>query len=177
MININSILITASIALVLGVGSSLVAYKEGYKKAHNEVSLVFQEYKLAAEKEYNNALEDNIRLKGLIEHNQMVARLDKEKELERTRSYYRNLLSSLQQRAERPPAPSSSTDSNTDAATSDAGGKGSTGKELYREDGEFLAGEAASADILKQGLIECRRRYDDLYNELQSVPNRNNPNQ
>lgn len=177
MININSILITASIALVLGVGSSLIAYKEGYKKGYNEVSLTFAEYKLTAESEYSKALEDNVRLKSLIEHDQMVARLDKEKELERTRNYYRNLLSSLQQRAERPPATSLSPDTNTDATTPDTGGKGSTGKELYREDGEFLAGEASSANILREGLIECRRRYDDLYNKLQSVPNRNNPNQ
>ena len=177
MININTTLIGIAVALTLVVAGGLVTYREGYKKGHNEVSLVFEQYKLDAERSYTKALEDNANLKSLIEHEQMVARLDKEKALERTRSYYRNLLSSLQQRPERPSTSEPSSDSNTNATTPDTGGKGSTGKELYREDGEFLAGEAASADILKQGLIECRRRYDDLYNQLQSVPNRNNPNQ
>lgn len=38
----------------------------------------------------------------------------------------------------------------------------STGEELSREDAEFLAGEAASADILKEALKQCRAAYERL---------------
>ena len=44
-----------------------------------------------------------------------------------------------------------------------------TGASLFREDGEFLIGEAARADKLRQALIECYNRYDALRNELNKL--------
>lgn len=38
----------------------------------------------------------------------------------------------------------------------------STGEELSREDAEFLAGEAASADILKEALKQTRKAYEAI---------------
>jgi len=43
---------------------------------------------------------------------------------------------------------------------------GGTGSSLYAEDGEFLIGEAARADKLRQALKECYERYETLKNEL-----------
>lgn len=37
-----------------------------------------------------------------------------------------------------------------------------TGEGLSREDGEFLVGEAASADILREALKQCRAAYERL---------------
>ena len=39
---------------------------------------------------------------------------------------------------------------------------GCTGAELYRPDGEFLAGEAARADRLRLALAACQRAYESL---------------
>jgi hypothetical protein len=39
---------------------------------------------------------------------------------------------------------------------------GCTGKELYRPDGEFLAGEAARADETRVLLKQCREQYETV---------------
>lgn len=44
-----------------------------------------------------------------------------------------------------------------------------TGATLFREDAEFLIGEAARADKLRQALIECYNRYEALRKELNKV--------
>lgn len=44
-----------------------------------------------------------------------------------------------------------------------------TGATLFREDAEFLIGEAARADKLRQALEECYKRYEALRNELNKV--------
>ena len=41
-----------------------------------------------------------------------------------------------------------------------------TGASLYAEDGEFLIGEAARADRLREALKECYERYEALRKEL-----------
>lgn len=40
--------------------------------------------------------------------------------------------------------------------------EGCTGAELYRPDAEFLVGEAARADQLRESLKECRAAYESL---------------
>jgi hypothetical protein len=44
--------------------------------------------------------------------------------------------------------------------------KGGTGSTLFAEDGEFLVGEAARADRIREALRECYERYESLRQEL-----------
>jgi flagellar motor protein MotB len=57
----------------------------------------------------------------------------------------------------------SRSDSNTSSTATCSGGTGST---LFREDGEFLIGEAARADRLRQALKECYARYEEVRKEI-----------
>lgn len=68
-------------------------------------------------------------------------------------------LSSL---SERPSRPSSASQS-TPAACSCAG---ATGAQLSREDGTFLAREAARADSLRAALDQCYKQYDAVRQSL-----------
>lgn len=61
------------------------------------------------------------------------------------------LTRSLRDRPERPAS---------GVPTSAASGMACTGAQLYRADGEFLAGEAARANETRLQLADCRARYD-----------------
>lgn len=83
-------------------------------------------------------------------------RLRKEKTHEQNRiaAVQRELADSLRERADRP----------SDAGVPTAAGNrdaapGCTGAELFRPDGEFLAGEAARADAFRLHLAQCQAAY------------------
>lgn len=90
---------------------------------------------------------------------QLQAEADKriqEKEIEITRlnANIDRLLDQLRKRPQRP------SDAGVPQAPSvEPSGPGCSGSELYREDGEFLAREAARAEKLRLGLLECRGAY------------------
>ena len=90
---------------------------------------------------------------------QLQAEADKriqEKEIEITR-LNANIDRLLDQLRKRPRRPSDAGVPKTPSLESN--GPGCNGRELYREDGEFLAREAARADKLRLGLLECRDAY------------------
>lgn len=97
---------------------------------------------------------------------QLQAEADKriqEKEIEITRlnSNIDRLLDQLRKRPQRP------SDTRVPQASSvEPSGPGCSGSELYREDGEFLAREAARAEKLRLGLIECRGAYQAAQDTL-----------
>ena len=64
------------------------------------------------------------------------------------------LANSLRDRPERPAEGSAL------SGSSGAGSRGCTGKELYREDGEFLVRLAREADELRSALKQCYRQYE-----------------
>jgi hypothetical protein len=64
------------------------------------------------------------------------------------------LSNSLRDRQERPAEGSAL------SGSSGAGSRGCTGKELYREDGEFLVRLAREADELRSALKQCYRQYE-----------------
>ena len=52
---------------------------------------------------------------------------------------------------------------------------GATGTQLYREDGEFLAREAARAEVIKEELLGCYRSYDEAKKKLDKFKAENQP--
>ena len=64
------------------------------------------------------------------------------------------IVNSLQQR---PARQDSSTPSSSSSVCT---GAGSTGDRLYREDAEFLIGEATRAEVIKQALRACRQQLE-----------------
>jgi hypothetical protein len=125
---------------------------------------------------YNNKLEQ-YKLEQSIINNQKIIELSKQNSeiqkkfvlnnLEKDREIYnlnqRNaaIISSLQSRPQRT---ASNPTTNTKEPTTEPTGAGSTGQQLFREDAEFLIGEATKAEIIKKSLISCRK-------DLEAVPN------
>lgn len=90
--------------------------------------------------------------------NQNVAKITKEKtdELAKNTASYERVIRGLQNRARRPSPVASGGPSPT--VTCERG----TGAGLYREDGEFLAGEAAESNRRKIALAACYKQYDEV---------------
>jgi len=80
---------------------------------------------------------------------------DKDEKLKSLNSRVASLTLSLQQRPSRA-EPSGVSDNPGNEETR----QGSTGAELYREDSEFLLREATRAELIKEELLTCYRRYD-----------------
>ena len=80
-------------------------------------------------------------------------------EVNRIRREHSALVDSLRDRPDRP-ADSGAVPGATSAGAEPA--TGCTGAELYRPDGEFLAGEAARADQLRLALAACIAAYSAL---------------
>lgn len=77
---------------------------------------------------------------------------DKEDAIKSINKRHAAIVSGLRQRTERPDSVISKEVSSASVCT----GTGSTGEQLYRQDAEFLIGEAAKADILREALKTCR---------------------
>ena len=82
---------------------------------------------------------------------------DKEDAIKGINKRHAAIVSGLRQRTERPlTVPSVKEVSSASVCT----GTGSTGEQLYRQDAEFLIGEAAKADILREALKTCRAQLN-----------------
>ena len=88
-------------------------------------------------------------------------RQEKDREIRNINARATALANSLRDRSERPTV----TDQVPDTATAGPVASGCTGSGLYRPDGEFLAGEAARANTLRELLKECRANYEAIAKE------------
>jgi len=139
-------------------------YQRGYAAAQAEGRAEMDAYKVAQAKAIaditakNRAEEERLATQILQDH------VRKEIEIQAINEHHQRVLSSLRERAPRnPPKPDTSKDPT--AAAPQCAGTGSTGAELSREDAEFLVGEAAGADTLREALKSCRRAYERLLTE------------
>lgn len=81
---------------------------------------------------------------------------EKQREIANLNTSVSRLFDQLRKRADRP------SDTGVPQVTgTESNGPGCTGGQLYREDGEFLTREAARAEKLRLGLLECRAAYQD----------------
>jgi hypothetical protein len=92
------------------------------------------------------------KLRNEIEAAKEAARKEKHEALKKLSARNDALLRQLRDRPIRPPEP-------IEGSASEPRGAGGTGAGLYREDGEFLAGEATAAVRLQEALKECRKGY------------------
>ena len=115
-------------------------YDYGYKTAYNKYNSQY----IKQLKEQQASLQE-------LQKKFVFTQLEKENEIKAINSKQDAIISSLRNRPERATQPAS----NDSPAI--CTGAGSTGEQLFREDAEFLIGEASKAEVLKQSLISCRR--------------------
>lgn len=146
-------LIMALIGLMYGTHKVIV-----YRAVHKAVA----ETKATMNAEYNKKLLEASELAREREQSMVSSaekiRKDKDAQIASLNSRVSSLLSELRQRPQRP--------SPTESPAAPSTRKGATGAELYREDGVFLAGEAARADKLRAALEQCYRQYDAVRQSL-----------
>ena len=83
---------------------------------------------------------------------------DKEDAIKSINKRHAAIVSGLRQRTERPITIPTVKEANSASVCT---GTGSTGEQLYRQDAEFLIGEAAKADILREALKTCRAQLSE----------------
>ena len=126
------------VVFVLFIGYS--CYDYGFKKSENKYLTIANKQLQEQEIKYQNL---QLKLKETQQ--------DKENEIKAINTKHNAIISSLRNRPERI---TSKENSDCSAVCSRAG---STGQQLFREDAEFLIGEASKAMILKESLVSCRR--------------------
>lgn len=93
---------------------------------------------------------------------------DKDAKIKNLNARVASLTRSLQERPNRPDSSGISNDSGVEESK-----PGSTGVGLYREDSEFLLGEAARAEMIKEELLTCYKSYDSAKEALDKYKKEN----
>ena len=152
-----------TVAIIAGV-AILISAAFFWHKSEIKVALAKQEAAMIIDhKKQTDKLKDEKResedeLKATLAANQK----EKKDEIKRISSKYESIISELRNRQPRPDSGTSVP--NPPGATE--GQQFATGKELYREDAEFLVGEARDADIIRTELKVCYKDYDDVRQKL-----------
>ena len=95
---------------------------------------------------------------------------DKDAKIKNLNARVASLTRSLQERPSRPESSGV-----PDNARVEETPKGATGAQLYRQDGEFLAREAARAELIKEELLTCYKSYDTAKATLDKYKKENAP--
>jgi len=132
-----------------------VGHWQGDEAGQAKVQAKWDQEKAKLAEEYASSVAKMREKEQALQANADKLREDKNRELAKLSDTNRTLLNSLRQR------PSSSEASSLPSATSSGQG-GCTGKELYRENGEFLIKLAMEADELRIALKQCYAQYDSL---------------
>ena len=162
----------AIIAIVIGLGYTAYNnfYDNVFDKGANSVQVKWdavetERSKVAAEEKTKKAMAD-LAMKKESE-TQLRLLNEKNKSLNATVA---TITRELRNRPDRPTNPGTTnlpSNPTTEPAT------GSTGKELYRADAEFLIGEAARAEKLIILLESCKAQYNSVYQEYLKFHNGN----
>lgn len=131
------------LVLALVLISSILSYDYGKTREHNKF-LAYQQAQKALEIERENKYQEAL----------VKSQKEKENAIKDLNKRHASIVSGLQQRTQRP------TDKETPSPSPVCTGTGSTGDRLYREDAEFLIGEAARAEVIKQALRACRQQLE-----------------
>jgi hypothetical protein len=125
-----------------------LAYDYGATKGNLKVAIVKKEIT----ENYNTQLKDQIAKSQTLQKELTLIKLDKENEIYNLNKRHSAAIDSLRNRPERTTTVFKDRDTPTECPRA-----GSTGEQLFREDAEFLIGEATKAMILRESLTACRR--------------------
>ena len=95
---------------------------------------------------------------------------DKDAKIKNLNARVASLTRSLQERPSRPESSGVPDNSRVEETP-----EGATGAQLYRQDGEFLAREAARAELIREELLTCYKSYDTAKKALDNYKKENTP--
>lgn len=129
---------------------------QGHQLGKAEVQQQWDKEKAEQYAEYAKGQEAARAKEQELQANADKLRKEKDAEIRNITARATALSNSLQQRQTR------STEVNSVSSSSSIRPSGCTGKDLYREDGEFLVGIAREADELRSALKQCYTQYETL---------------
>ena len=143
---------------VLAIG---VAAGGGYYKGNSagkaEVQQAWDNEKTAQYAQYAKAMEESVEIQQQLQMGADKLRQEKDREIRDITARNTALANSLRDRQSRPTTPAGAVSN-----SSGAGQSACTGKQLYREDGEFLVRLAREADELRAALKQCYKQYESV---------------
>jgi hypothetical protein len=143
---------------VLAVGAAAAGgYYQGHQAGQAEIQQQWDNERVAQYAQYAKAMEESVEAQQQLQMGADKLRQEKDREIRDITARNTALANSLRDRQSRPATPA--------GAVSSAAGVGSsacTGKDLYREDGEFLVRIAREADELRAALKQCYKQYESV---------------
>ena len=160
---IRIIAILAVLTALVGGGWYLhhSGYQSGYAVAEAIGKNNMNEYREAQQKQLDALYKKQRQVEDDLQQKLQQSLKEKEDEIRAINGTHDRLIRGLRERASRRDSTPVTIETPT-ITTFECTGAASTGQELSREDGEFLVGEAASADTLRQALKQCREAYQRL---------------
>lgn len=151
----NPYLVLAGIAAVGIFGG--MSYYQGYESGQKAVQQSWDKEKAQQYAQYAKGQEESRKREQELQSTANKLRQEKDREIREIAARNTALANSLRDRQSRPAA-------NTSAVPSAAsvGPSACTGKELYREDGEFLVRLAGEADEVRAALKQCYAQYQAI---------------
>ena len=143
------------LAFVLAIGAAAGGgYYSGKESGKAEVQQAWDKEKADQYADYAKRQEEARQREQALQANADKLRKEKDAEIRNINARATALANSLQQRQTRP------TETSTVPSAAGTRPTACTGKELYREDGEFLVRLSREADELATALKQCYAQYD-----------------
>jgi hypothetical protein len=142
---------------VLAVGVAAAGgYYQGNQAGQAEIQQQWDNEKTAQYAQYAKAMEESVEIQQQLQMGADKLRQEKDREIRDITARNTALANSLRDRQTRP------TEASSVPSTASAGPSACTGKDLYREDGEFLVRIAREADELRAALKQCYKQYESV---------------
>ena len=145
------------IAFAVVVLTGISGYTKGYQNGKDAVQQAWDKEKRERAEEHAQSLQKALQKQQEMQASADKLRQEKDREIRDITARNTALVNSLRDRQSR-----STADSSTVPNTPSAGQSACTGKQLYREDGEFLVRVAREADELRAALKQCYAQYESV---------------
>lgn len=143
------------LGVVLAVGAAAGGgYYKGNSAGKSEVQQQWDKEKAEQYAEYAKGQEEARKREQELQANADKLRREKDAQIKEVNARATALANSLRNRQTRP------AETSTVPSAAGVGQSACTGKELYREDGEFLVRIAREADELRAALDQCYKQYN-----------------
>lgn len=157
--------VLAIIVLLLSLAGYKL-YHNGYEAGKAEVQAKWDAQKLIDASTVITVIETERLKQKQLQTNLDLQRVDYEKSVKASNAKYASLVNSLRERAERPT--SSASDQGKAGGATTATNGSCTGLQLYRQDGEFLAGFARDSETVRLDLLSCVQQYNLVRTSINS---------
>ena len=151
----NPYLVLAGVAAVSIFGG--LSYYKGYEGGQEAVQQAWDKEKAQQYAQYAKGQEESRKREQELQSTANKLRQEKDREIREIAARNAALANSLRDRQSRPAANASAVPS-----AASVGPSACTGKELYREDGEFLVRLAGEADEVRAALKQCYAQYQAI---------------